>query len=55
MYAELQEENRRLRDERDGYRNGQEQMQSICSGLQDTISKYVAERKNLIEQLKEST
>ncbi len=29
----------------EGYKNGQAQLQSICDGLQDSISKYAAERK----------
>lgn len=48
----LQEANRVLADERDGFRNGQEQIQSICSGLHDSIDKYAAERKVLIDRLK---
>ncbi len=34
-------------EECEGYKNGQAQLQSICDGLQDTISKYAAERKLL--------
>ena len=40
----------RLRDERDGLRNGQEQLQALCDGLQDAIKKYAAERKVLIAE-----
>jgi len=39
-----------LRDERDGFRNGQAQLQAICDGLQDTIKKYADERKELIAE-----
>ena len=35
----------RLRDERNGFRNGQAQLQVICDGLQDAIKKYADERK----------
>jgi len=42
----------KLTDERDGYRNGQIQMQDICSNLQDTIEKYVVERKRIRAALK---
>lgn len=30
----------------EGYKNGQTQLQSICDSLQDSISKYAAERKS---------
>ena len=40
----------RLRAERDGFRNGQAQLQALCDGLQDTIKKYAAERKVLIAE-----
>jgi len=40
----------RLRDERDGFRNGQAQLQAICDGLQDAIKKYADERKELIAE-----
>ena len=40
----------RLRDERDGFRNGQAQLQVICDGLQDAIQKYADERKRLIAE-----
>ena len=40
----------RLRDERDGFRNGQEQLQALCNGLHDAIKKYAAERKELIAE-----
>ena len=40
----------RLRDERDGFRNGQAQLQVICDGLQDAIQKYADERKELIAE-----
>ena len=38
------------RAERDGFRNGQEQLQAICDGLQDVIKKYADERKELIAE-----
>jgi hypothetical protein len=41
---ELVIENARLIGERDGYRNGQEQMQRIISDLYETINKYAVER-----------
>ncbi len=47
----LRKENEKLKEERDGYRNGQQQMQSICNDLQDTIKKYADERKDLISKL----
>jgi len=40
----------RLRDERDGFRNGQAQLQALCDGLHDVIKKYAAERKVLIAE-----
>ena len=40
----------RLRDERDGFRNGQEQLQALCDGLHDAIKKYADERKVLIAE-----
>ena len=40
----------RLRDERDGFRNGQAQLQALCDGLQDAIKKYADERKRLIAE-----
>ena len=36
-----------LTAERDGYLNGQQQMQDTCSRLQDSIAKYAKERKVL--------
>ncbi len=51
----LKEDNVILSAERDGFRNGQEQIQSICDGLQDSIKKYAAERladKEEIRRLK---
>ena len=40
----------RLIAERDGFRNGQAQLQAICDGLQDAIKKYADERKELIAE-----
>jgi hypothetical protein len=40
-----------LTEERDGYRNGQAQIQSIADGLMDTIGKYAAERLIMRELL----
>ena len=40
----------KLEEERDGYRNGQAQLQSICDGLQDSIKKYADERLILKEE-----
>ena len=40
----------RLIAERDGFRNGQAQLQVICDGLQDAIQKYADERKRLIAE-----
>jgi len=39
-----------LRNERNGFRNGQAQMQALCDGLHDAIKKYAAERKELIAE-----
>ena len=36
-----------LKHERDGYLNGQQQMQDTCSSLQDSTAKYAEERKAL--------
>ena len=46
----LSREIERLIDERDGFRNGQAQLQTICDGLQDAIKKYADERKKLIAE-----
>jgi hypothetical protein len=35
----------RIREESEGWRNGQEQMQNIASGLMDSIDKYVSDQK----------
>lgn len=40
-----------LTAERDGYRNGQQQMQQVCDTLQDSISKYAEERDRYLERL----
>ncbi len=51
----IKEDNVIITAERDGFRNGQEQIQSICDGLQDSIKKYAAERladKEEIRRLK---
>ncbi len=39
-----------LTAERDGFRNGQAQLQSICDGLMDTNAEYAAERLRLLEE-----
>ena len=47
----------RLRDERDGFRNGQAQLQVICDDLQDAIKKYapiLRDKNELIETLYET-
>ena len=41
-----------LTAERDGFRNGQAQIQAIADGLMDTIEKYAGERKELFAKLK---
>ncbi len=46
----LKEDNVILTAERDGFRNGQAQLQSICDGLMDTNAKYAAERIELKEE-----
>jgi len=43
----LKDEIAALTAERDGYLNGQLQVQSLCNGLQDSIAKYAEERKTL--------
>ena len=41
-----------LKAERNGYLNGQQQMQDTCSSLQDSIAKYAGERKVLKAEVK---
>lgn len=45
----------RLTDERDGYRNGQAQIQFIADGLMDMIKKYADERLELKAEVRRLT
>ena len=48
----LEEQIAALKAERNGYLNGQQQMQDTCSSLQDSIAKYAGERKVLKAEVK---
>jgi hypothetical protein len=52
-YEQIEEERDRLREERDGFANGQEQLQHINFDLLDNIKKYAGERLTLREEVRE--
>ena len=52
LKEEADEQIAALKAERNGYLNGQQQMQDTCSSLQDSIAKYAGERKVLKAEVK---